>query len=199
MSTKKLFLIISLLFIVVVLVNVFLLLQLRTSQLRTSLEEVGESPVTHYVGDPIVKNLIPGGEGVVYDLQGTFVDGLKVTEGKLLLGSFIVNGDPLERKIWVYVGGVDGNVFFGTYEKSFEGDSNWKLVSSSVVAELVKPAEPTIIRFKYKFSGAEGEREYLKKYEDALDVLIREFQTDDFQYEIPSDFILASTRLGVVR
>ncbi len=199
MSTKKLFLIIFLLFIVMVLGNAFLLLQLKTSQLTSSLEEVGKNPVTHYTGDPIVKNLIPEGKGVVYDLQGTFVDGLEVTEGKLLLGSFIVNGDPLERKIRVYVGGVDGNVFFGTYEKSFEGDSNWKSVPSSVVVELVEPTEPVVIRFRYEFSGAEGEREYLKKYEDTLDVLIEEFQTGDFQYEILSDFILASTRLGVVR
>lgn len=199
MNTKKLFLIISLLFIVMVLVNAFLLLQLKTSQLTPSLEEVGKNPVTHYAGGPIVKNLIPGGKGVVYDLQGTFVDGLEVTGGKLLLGSFIVNGDPLERKIRVYVGGVDGNVFFGTYEKSFEGGSNWKSVPGSVVVELVEPTEPVVIRFRFEFSGAGGEREYLKKYEDVLDVLIREFQTGDFQYEISSDFILASTRLGVVR
>ena len=199
MSTKKLFLIIFLLFIVMVLGNAFLLLQLKTSQLTSSLEEVGKNSVTHYTGDPIVKNLIPEEKGVVYDLQGTFVDGLEVTEGKLLLGSFIVNGDPLERKIRVYVGGVDGNVFFGTYEKSFEGDSNWKSVPSSVVVELVEPTQPVVIRFRHEFSGAEGEREYLKKYEDVLDVLIREFQTGDFQYEILSDFILASTRLGVVR
>ena len=199
MNTKKFFIIISLLFVMLVLISVFFLLQLRTSKQSPSLEEVGKKSITHYAGDPIVKRIISGEKGVVYDLEGRFDEGLKAANGGFLSGNFIINGDPLERKIQVYIGDIDGNVFFGIYEKSFEGESNWKSVSSSVVAELVKPTDPVVIRFNYEFSGADGEREYLKEYEDILDVLIREFQTDDFQYEIPFDFILSSARLGVVR
>jgi hypothetical protein len=199
MGVKKLFLIVSLLFVILVLVGVFILLQLRTSQSPPSLEEVGKKSVTHYAGDPIVKSLIPEEKGVAYDLEGTFIEGLKKTKGKLLSGIFIINGDPLERKIQVYIGDINGSVFFGTYEKSFEGESNWKSVPGDVVAELIRPADSVAIRFHYEFSGAESERENLKKYEDVLDILIREFQTENFQYEIPLDFILSSARLGVVR
>jgi hypothetical protein len=152
MNKKRLIWIVGFLFVVILGSGTYLLLRLRGFSLfplqTPSLEDVGKKPITHLPNDPIVKRMIPDDGGVVYDLVGNFSDKLE-KPGKLLTGEFIVEGDPLERKIKVFIGGADGKTFFGTYEGSFEGKSTWKAVSSEIVYEIVKTSEPVIIRLKY--------------------------------------------------
>ena len=171
---------------------------LIAGQQEEQTEKVLVTNLASLPGDPIVKKPYIDNQGVEYELRGSFTDKL-LDQGGLLAGVFKINGDPLERKIRVFVGGADSHVFLGTYEESFEGSSSWERTPNAFVVESVEPGETVIIRHSFEFTGIEGEEGALVGMQQILDNLIEEFNSGKYELEIPADFALVSTRLGVVR
>ena len=201
MNTNRFFWITPLLLILLIFLSVFLYLRFQKASIPVSTlprEEARVTEVVSFPGDPIVKMTISGDKGVIYELKGSFARKLQ-SGGGLLSGIFQVQGDPLERKIRVFVGGTDEYTFFGTYEGSFEGSSTWKRTPSSLVAETVEPGEVVIIRPTFEFTGIKGEEDGPRQVEQVLDVLIEEFHTRKYELQIPIGFALTTVHLGVVR
>jgi len=201
MNKRKIFVLVGFLFLLLAALSVYLFILLKgkpTPSEKQALEEVGKTLFAPRPDVPITKTITTEKDGIVYELEGKFTGKLEKSD-KLLTGTFVLKNDPLERRIRVFVGRINGNTLFGTYDGSFNDESTWKSTSSDIVLELVKVGEPVRIRINLPLNDNLGLKKYTKEREDVLDTLIREFQIDEFSYEIPADFVLVADRLGVIR
>jgi hypothetical protein len=153
--------------------------------------------VINPVGAPINKQYYTSSDGFAYEMEVTLVDNL-YKKDVLLYGEVIIKGDPLERKIPIYIGGPGGQVYLGKYKDTLGGDATWTLVPSDQVAVYVKAGEPTIIKPEFFLPGDKTDK-FIRSDEAVLDALIKEFELQKFELELPTGFTLVSDRIGVIR
>jgi hypothetical protein len=186
-------------FILLIILATYLFIRLRNKELATKtpttsteIERVVQEPTS-----PIKKFIPPEGNVIVYEVEGKLVGKLD-TRGVLLRGEMVIRGDPLERKIPIYIGAVDGTSPFGRYQSSFSGDSTWEKTALSAIAEEIQPNEPVIIMVRYPITGQASDLKS-RKHEEILDGLIKEFANEEFDSQLPTDFELTAVRIGVIR
>ena len=186
-------------FFLLIILATYLFIRLRNKELATrtpttstEIERVVQEPTS-----PIKKFIPPEGNVIVYEIEGKLVGELD-TRGVLLKGEMVIRGDPLERKIPIYVGAVDGTSPFGRYQDSFSGDSIWEKTPLTKIAGEIEPNEPVIIMVHYPITGQASDLKS-RKHEEILDGLIAEFTNEEFNYQLPTDFELAAARIGVIR
>jgi hypothetical protein len=150
------------------------------------------------VGDPIKKIVSNEQDSLAYELEGTF-DEIPQKREVLLYAKLILNNDPLQRKIPIYIGASNGEVYLGTYKDSFGGDRSWRLVPGEQAIAFLKSGEPVIIKVQYFLSGNEAGDRIIRGHEAVLDALIKEFQEEKFEMQLPAEFVLSSDRIGVIR
>lgn len=208
MSKKKLTVVLGLLFLLVMVVLAILLLRYRilTSTLPGPLldgkvhDTVGQRVITQSYGEPILKIFLSDSEGINYRVRGAFTALNKNEEDNLISGEFVVEDDPLNRELSVIVGMANGNVMFVEYDGSFDSDWHAEEVLSEDVVGKVTIGELVELKFKMPFSRSNSSsvNEYIKEREDLMDTIIFEFQTGEFEKEMP-DIKFYSESLGVVR
>jgi hypothetical protein len=164
-----------------------------------TIEIIGEDYLNSLPGDPIEKRNISGG-GASYQIEGSFVEKLE-KKNELLTGQFVIKGDVLEREIKVFLGYINGTVAYGTYEDTFDSESKWKLISSDLVTELIGPGEPVVIRYVLQPNANDDIKinKYMKSMEEVMDALIYDFQRKEFLLELPENFIITSSHIGVIK
>ena len=186
-------------FILLVSLASYLFISLRNKEITTKVptESTEIGVISQGQDDPIKKTNSPDGDRIIYEIEGSLA-GEFVRQGILLKAEFIIRGDLLERKIPLYLGAVDGTSSFGSYEGSFRSDSTWVKTALGVISQEIEPGEPLIIKVEYPVTGSQSDLK-TRKHEEILDGLIVEFTKEEYAYQIPSDFELTATRIGVLR
>ncbi len=186
---------------------VFLYLRTRILEAPPALP-AEEDVVTQFVnrtGNPIQKSRAIGKVGFLYQLRGSFPQGLNLENkpgNSALRGRFVLQGDELEREIPVLLWMGDGRLSLGRYEKSFEGDSRWTLTPVEEVASEIRAGEEVILVVEYELPkriSLENVPEYFKTAQQILDGLAEEFYSGESSVAIPENFSLVSRGIGVLR
>lgn len=201
MSGKKATPIIGILFLVISGLAVYLFIRLRTlPPYVPPVVEVEKKIIATRPGDPISKSFIPEG-GLFYEMDGVIAQDFTNDGGKFSTGTFIVEGDPLNREITVFTGLTDGNIFLGTYERSFDATSTWERVSTVKALELLEKGRPLRVRVKLPLiEGIGGSTvEYVKEREEIIDDIIRELRSGKYVLQIPEGFFLYAGAVGVIK
>jgi hypothetical protein len=182
--------------VIVLSVAVFLLFKLYKGQppLEISLQDVGTRQFVYNPSDTIKKYSLDNGIG--YQIEGYFDGGL-TENGMILEGNFVLKGDTKTRRLKTYVGNNNSTVFYGKYENSFDGTSNWTTVPQSVVFKEIKSKTPVKIEVNLILDGTDFGREYVGKKELVLDRIITEMKNGQIG-EIPSDFFMVAQKVGIV-
>jgi len=154
--------------------------------------------VPSLAGDPIRKIVSNQDNSITYELEGTFEE-IPQKREVLLYTNMIIKDDPLQRKIPIYFGTIDGEVYLGTYTNSFTGDRSWRMLPGEQATAFLKPGEPVIVKVQYFLLGNDDGDKKTRGYEAVLDALIKEFQEKKFELQIPAEFVLSSDRIGVIR
>jgi len=160
------------------------------------LKERLKQPSVSNFGDPIRKKISQDETQVIYEIIGSFPEGLRL-ENKFLVGDFIIKNDPLEREITVVIGNTDREVYFGIYEGSFRGRASFRYVSTSVLVELIEPGE--LVELQIPIDLSQESEESIRASAPVLETLLDEFKKGTFEYMVPASFSLSPMRLGVVR
>ena len=198
MKNNKLAWLILVLLLGLIFLGIYLFVVLRIKSPTEELPEPLERPVIKVeANDPIRKGILAEKDGIAYDIEGHFTEKL-VAEFDLLVGNFIIKGDPRKTEIKTYIGNLQGETLFGTYAESFERGSNWTFKPSGEVAEEIKPEETVIIKFRLVGEGGVG-KEYIERTEKIMDTIIRDFQSGEYVYDIPADLLILSERIGIIR
>ena len=197
MDTKKIAIVLfSVLFVVTaVLLGYYLIL---TRQNRAKVETAEIKTKVSLPDDPITKYVYGNNEGVLYMLEGTFVE-KPVKQGPLLRGIFVLKGDTGSREINVLVGALDGNIFIGTFDGSFDGSSTWTPVPVDQVLAVISPGQPVLLKYVYRFTGGKEDSEKIKELESIFDKLSEEIKVGKGDLKIRPTFIITAEAIGVIR
>jgi len=153
-------------------------------------------------GNPMSKLVAENKQGFLYEIYGHFVEKPIIPKGradKVLLGDFIIEGDPMERRIPVYLGLASGQVLLGIFKDSFESQSNWKAVAIENFLEQLLPDEKVKLVADYSYEGGGKTPDYIFQAQEILDTLSKEFSSNKFVFQIPQGFYLIGTGVGIVR
>lgn len=199
---KRLPIVISVL-LLVFLLALILLLYLQTRKLEevaVSKPDIGKR-IAYEQENPIQKGFLEGNEGIIYQIEGSFVGDLSLAdrEDQAAEGVFVVRDDPLRRKIPVLLGLRTGRTLFGSYEGSFEATSMWRTVSTADLVKQIKPGEPVKLTAQAAFLKSGQKPDFMIHLEEVFDSLALEYESGDFNYEVPDDFILVPMRVGLTR
>jgi hypothetical protein len=198
MKKNKLTWFIITIFIILSALGIYFIVALRIKSPTEELPGPLEHPVIKVeANDPIRKGILAEKDGMAYDIEGHFTEKLK-KENELLVGNFIIQGDPRNTEIKTYIGNLREETLLGIYEESFEGASTWTFKASSQVAEEIKEGETVIIKFEIIDESGAG-RDYIERTEKIMDTIIRDFQSGEYVYDIPVDLLILSGRIGVIR
>ena len=201
MRKNKAIILISFIFILLVTIASYLYLRYsRLSSIVTKDKVPGpNNEIAVLANDPIKKTFRDDGR-IVYIIEGSFKSSLSRRENSYLIsGIFIIRDDPLQREITTYVGGLDGNTFLGRYNNSLNGVSNWTVVPTEDIIDMIKPGDPVLLRYPLVLGQENaGIIDYVKKQEEIVDALIEEFHASDFKFEISESFYLNTSDIGIV-
>ena len=197
MKNKKLIWLILIILLGLIFLGIYLFLALRIESPTLFPQPVEHPVISIQANDPIRKTILTEGSGIAYDIEGHFSENLEA-EFDLLVGNFIIKGDPRKTEIKTYIGNLRGETLLGTYAESFGGESTWTFKPSSEVAEEIKPEEMVIIKFRLVDGGGAG-KQYIERTEKIMDTIIRDFQSGGYAYDIPVDLLILSGRIGVIR
>lgn len=205
MDTKKIAIVLfSVLFVATaVLLGYYLILTKRPDRLKV--EEAGEKagtvniiPKVNYPNDPVTKNVYGNNEGVLYKLEGTFIE-KPGKKGPLLSGVFVLKGDTGGREMNVLAGALDGNIFIGTFDGTFDGSSTWTAVPVDQVLAVISPGQPVLLKYTYRFTGGKEDSEKIKELEAIFDKLSEEIKAGKADFKIRPTFIITAEAMGVIR
>ena len=201
MKNRVLFILVLGMFLLVLAASLYFFYKLKKEEslITPSYPEGQIREIPHEAGDPIRKTYLTNNKGFIYDFEGAFAGELKPLNPSLLEGEFIIKDDPLNRKIKVFVGSVEGTILFGKYKDSFSGDGLWTKTANNEVAREIKPGEDVKMRVEFSYSDNDSIDEPIRKREEITDKLINEFKSGTFDFKIPADFMLATNRVAVIR
>ena len=190
-----------LLFIVILSTSSFLFLRFREKLFGPQLTTVQEEKkvIVPKEKDPIKKSFIPEG-GVSYEILGSFTELTKPEDDNLLQGKFVVKADPLKRELKVILGHVNGDILLGTYEGIFSASkSTWEMKPAEEVLRQVRIGEEVILDFRMPTNNKNSVRDYVSKNEKVMDALTLDFQSGEYKYTPPTDFLIYSESVGIIR
>lgn len=134
---------------------------------------------------------------VTYTLMGRFVEEFFQYENGAMYGYFVVEGDTQERKIEINI--ADNKMNLGLYENSFESEPFRQIVSNDLVTELVKSGKLVLLEQRQEFGEFESASdEYYIEVQEVLGDLVEDIESGRKKYQIPGDFVIAPTFMGVV-
>jgi hypothetical protein len=157
---------------------------------------VTPTPKTNLPNGSIVKKILSNDGGVMYEIQGSFVNSLEKF-GTGLKGKFVVKGDSSNQKIPIYLGTLDGYSTLGTYSGSFNSGSVWERVPIATILETVKPGASVRLRLTYYLTEKVSKSAFtdfqsiLDSFSDAL--------SNGREYKVPVDFYLSIDSIGIIR
>ena len=141
-------------------------------------------------------------QGAFYRIKGSFANELKLAEGRqdnALAGEFILRGDTLKRKLPVLLGLGNGSFSLATYDGSFDGQSTWVQVKTQDGTGQLIAGEEVLLMVEYLFPGVSQLPDYFFKEQDVFDSLSDDIGLGKFSYNIPSDFVLYPTAVGIIK
>ena len=159
-------------------------------------ENIGKREIASLPSDPIRKYGIE--KGIRYEIEGSF-EGEFVKRGQFLEGNFVIRDDPDKRRVKAFLGSQMGTAFLGTYKKTFQGESNWRLIPTDELSNFITSNRKVLIRVDLIVQDDSGANTGVAKDEIILDSLIDDFHEGIFDTKIPRDFILVAHAVGIVQ
>lgn len=202
MSSKKTIALILFLLLLLLAVSLYLFIKLKASKpvlIPLSNKPDKSTLIVQRPTDPIKKSFVGDGKYVQYEMLGSFEGALEEASPTLgtVKGIFVIKGDTMKRGIVVILGKIDGTLLLGEYQGSFRSDSTWEITPAADLLNLIKPDEEVLLTTM--MSVKDNSTNSVLVPEDVLDDLILEFQSSEFKREIPRDFALAVTKVGIVK
>ena len=95
------------------------------------------------------------------------------------------------------MGTLDGNIYLGRYSGSFTGTSTWKVVPTDTLTQIIDTKKSIKLRVEYQFDKETVAVNSLNIAQGVLDKLASTLKSGD-KYEIPVDFVLVTTKIGII-
>lgn len=199
--SKKVYLLVGLLILLIAITGGYFFEKLRKDETPLSVPptNVGEREIVVRPIDTVRKQTgqVDGKKAITYSVEGYFHEPLKKSAfwGE---GLFTIKGDVKERKIRAFFGMPDGNTILGKFKGNLRGDSKWTTVKTDEVLITLGDKQPALIEVQFVVEDIPQVLEKIAKNEKIFDGYIDSMQSGKYDFEIPEDFYLVASKVGVV-
>lgn len=176
--------------------SLILLLLLRQFSPKPSISRI--SPSNRALGEPTSPT---EQKLTTYEFIGTFVDPPKVRSDQVVIGTFVLDGDPRLTPITIVLGNPEQDFTMGEYEPengTFSKNVTFKRIRASDLESLIQARQPVLIRVAVPaYDRLDAKLGYLRNIEDTAKSL-QDF-VEGRTSQVPEAAVLQVTTIGVLK